>query len=690
MSVESFDDFDESDNSSQGSDLKPFQFRDDTTKEGTLQWLEDNFEEKKRRAVSRFDYYRKYNKLYKNSRRRTNSKKPRHSVNFVYDKIEDRVAQMDRMGVSISTIPANQDEQSDINNAKACDALLLGKGEELDMQDIQNTADRVKFNFGHSFTFVLWDKTAGPLHPKYKKYKDAGVKIPVMKNGKKQKGKFIKDEIHIGDIDVHVKGPDRVFPEIGKKDWKSVNEIDVLDSINKWELAATYPNMKNEIEEMNTVKDYKISIRDDVYQDDNMIDVNVFYHKKTKWLPDGAIIVWIQGAILSWDSYYYDEDCLPCEPDTDIDIHDEFWGRPFIVNIEQMQNYYNNIQSTQAADNGIGGRPKWMLPKGSAKVSQLNNDFAIVEYVGPVAPKLETPRPTNPQSFEIQDRLESKIKLFARTSDLGKGEVPQGITATSAIRLLDEAHSKLVKPMEDKRKRRLVKTYKMMLRRMQQYYTKDEGRMIRLLGKNNEYLIKSFDNANFDSIYDVRIENTSSLSESKAGKISDIIDLNMSTQTDPIFRKEEIIQMLDLGLDREFVDGATVAVTAAATVVEELINGNKVPEPQKHDNFLVHYSVIDKTMQSFSFRSKVSEEIRDTFEMYMMVLEGMMFQRAKINAKFANELSQLSMYPVYFKMEEPLSAIIQRHMMPIQQDPLQGGADTTKTELSATKTKEKK
>ena len=88
-------DFDESDNSSQGSDLKPFQFRDDKTKQGTLQWLEDNFEEKKRRAVSRFDYYRKYNKLYKNARRRTNSKKPRHSVNFVYDKIEDRVAPME-------------------------------------------------------------------------------------------------------------------------------------------------------------------------------------------------------------------------------------------------------------------------------------------------------------------------------------------------------------------------------------------------------------------------------------------------------------------------------------------------------------------------------------------------------------------------------------------------------------------
>lgn len=690
MSVESFDDFDESDNSSQGSDLKPFQFRDDKTKQGTLQWLEDNFEEKKRRAVSRFDYYRKYNKLYKNARRRTNSKKPRHSVNFVYDKIEDRVAQMDRMGVSVSCIPTNQDEQTDINNAKACDLLLLGKGEELGMQNIQNTADRVKFNFGHSFTFVLWDQSRGPLHPKYEKYKKAGVKIPVMKNGKKQKGKYIKEDIHIGDIDVHVKGPDRVFPEIGKDKWEDVNEIDVLDNINKWELAADYPNMKSEIEQMNTVKDYKISIRDDVYQDDNMVDVKTFYHKKTKWLPDGVMIKWIEGAILSWDSYPYDEDCLPCEPDTDIDIHDEFWGRPFIINIEQMQNYYNNIQSTQAADNGIGGRPKWMLPKGSAKVSQLNNDFAIVEYVGPVAPKLETPRPTNPQSFEVQDRLESKIKLFARTSDLGKGEVPAGITATSAIRLLDEAHSRLVKPMEDKRKTRLVKTYKMMLTRMQQFYKKSDGRLIRLLGKNNDYLIKSFEKANFNTIHDIRIENTSSLSESKSGKISDIIDLNMSTQTDPIFRKEEIVQMLDLGLDRTFVDGATVAVTAASTIVEALLNGEKVPEPQKHDNFLVHYSVLDKAMQSFSFRSKVNQETRDTFEMYVMVLEGMMFQRAKLNAKFATELAQLDQYPIYFKLEEPLAMVIQKHMMPMQGDPLQGGADTTKTKLSATKTKEKK
>jgi hypothetical protein len=316
---------------------------------------------------------------------------------------------------------------------------------------------------------------------------------------------------------------------------------------------------------------------------------------------------------------------------------------------------YNNTQSSQARDYGIASAPKWMMPKGSAKVSSLNNELTIVEYTGPVPPKLETPRATNPQSFDFQDRIEDKITRLSRTSDISRGEPPAGVTANSALRFLDEQESRMIAPMEKKRKRRVIEVSKMMLSRMKQFYSQDDGRMVRILGKDNSYMIKSFENADFNKIYDVKIQNSSSLPDTKTGKISTIVDLNIATQTDPVFK-----------------------VTSANTIVEQMLNGEEIPEPQVSDNFMVHYSIIDRAMQAFSFKTGVDDETRDVFELYMKTLEGLMWERAKKNAKFAMQLSDLDNYPMFFTIEQPLSAIIAMHQMPMQQDPLQGGADTTK------------
>ena len=70
-------------------------------------------------------------------------------------------------------------------------------------------------------------------------------------------------------------------------------------------------------------------------------------------------------------------------------------------------------------------------------------------------------------------------------------------------------------------------------------------------------MIKKIKKANFALVKDLKLRNTSALPDSKTGRISTIVDLNISTQTDPIFRKEEIIQLLDLGMDDAFKSEAT-------------------------------------------------------------------------------------------------------------------------------------
>ena len=688
MALDTFDSFNSTEEMAGQVDQRPFQFREDKSEKATLEWLNNNFDAKVTKAYSRLVTYRRYNNYYKgvqwedsitrasNRDVESTERRPKHTVNFVYDKMEDRVSQMSRIGVGFALLPSNHNDQDDINNAKSCKSMLSSRAEEIDLQSLMDSADKTKFTFGDSFTFVDWNPSAGPILPKYKKYKEQGKKVPKMdKNGKAIKGQYITEDVNVGDVVVRVKGPHEVFTELNKTSWGAVNELDETEYVNIWELKAEHPNLADKITKEQNMY-FSLNLNSAMDNNEDMILVKTFWHKKTKWLPNGAKIRYIESCILEMEDYPYEEETLPCVKDTDIDVSGEIWGRSFISMIEQLQRMYNNTQSSQARDYGVGSAPKWMFPKGSVEVSSLNNEFTLVEYRGAVKPELVTPRATNPQSFDFQDRMETKITRFARTSDIGKGELPPGITATSAIRLLDEKFSLMILPLENKRKTRIVKVYKMMLKRMAQFYKPSDGRMIRMLGENNEYLIKSFEKGDFGSIADVKFQKTSMLSDSKSGRISDIIDLNMSTQTDPIFRREQIVEMLDLGLDDAFVDGATVAVTAARTLVEELLDGNEVPEPQEYDSFLVFYSIFDTAMQSFAFRTKVKKEVRDRFKAYMLVLEGMMYERCKKNTKFCSEVMMLNNYPMFFTPSEPISIVMQRHQTPMQAPT--GGADTSK------------
>jgi hypothetical protein len=682
--IESFDDFNSTERMNSRYDLKPFQFRDNQNDDKeTLDWLTQNFDNTESASHSRMITYRRYQALYKgihwkpidgrDSNRDNNhsQRKPRHSVNFVWEMTDTKVSQQARLKTNFIAMPVHN-EQSDINNAKACELLLKARAEQIGMDTLQSEADTIKHLFGTVFTFITWNKDIGPEHPKVTELKEKGIPIPVLnkKTGKAESGKFI-ESLKVGDVEVENMGPDCVFPEMNKKKWSDVNHIEYGKWFDIDEVRADYPKLASEIKEnQRHYFDYELS---ETSRPDRQVFVRYFFHKPTKHLPNGEFIKYTDDVILERGKFPYEHGELPFIVDTDIDIYGELWGRSFIMNIEQMQRMYNNVQSGIARDHGIGSAPKWMMPKGSAEIASLNNEFSIVEYQGPIKPELVQSRPTNAQVFTVQDRLEKKMSQQSSIYDISRGEVPAGVTANSALRFLDEQESQRTMTLESKRKRRVIQTYKMMMMVMQQYYKESDGRTVRTLGPNNEVMIKSMKQANFKQVYDIRMQNSSSLPDTKTGKISTIVDLNMSTQTDPVFSKNEIIQMLDLGMDNAFTDGATVSVESAKTICEMMLNGEQVPEPMNTDNFLVYYSVLDKTTQSMSFKLKAPDSVKAEFVKYIETLEYLMFEKAKINQKFWSKLMEIESYPMIF-VPEVAVAQLAINFQPTPAAPQSGGS----------------
>lgn len=674
--IETFDEFEAIDETSVASELKPFQFREDKSDKGTLEWLNDFFNASLKAAQPRFEVYRRYLNYFKNIQWKASAprdynrdsidsgkRNPKMSINYFHETVEAKVSQRGRNRIAIAVLP-NNSEQSDINNAQLYKMLLDHRGREIDIDGLNQDFDRIMFIFGHAFMHIYWDMNEGPLHPRFKMVKDNTINEEEKKKIEKLLEKKGLSELKVGDVKMCPIGPDKVFPELGKRSLDTCDYVNIIEWKPLEEVKAEYPKQAAEIEDGAGVKgtdgiDFK-----EYRQWENYVLVHTFYHRPTKYFPKGCKIVWVAGAILVNEDFPYEHKKLPLVEDKDIRVYDEFWGRSYLGNIEQLQRMNNNIQSAVARNEGVGSMPKWLVQKGSTKISGLNNEFTIVEYTGAIEPRLVPNNATHPRTLEIMDRNEKKIYNIATIYDISRGVVPTGVTANSALRFLDEQESQRDSIGVMNRKTRILKEYWFMKSLMRQYYRADDERTIKIIGVDNEYMIRSMKDVNTEADYDVKLQNVSALPDTKTGKISTIIDLNTASQTDPIFRREEIIQMLDLGMDETFKNEATVAVNAAKTAVDMLLRGEQIPEPKVSDNFIVHYGIFVRTMQSFTFRDTVSKEIQLAFEQYIMTLEYLMFERAKKNFKFLQELLTLDMYPIYFKPEIPVFQLQQMMMAP--------------------------
>jgi len=212
----------------------------------------------------------------------------------------------------------------------------------------------------------------------------------------------------------------------------------------------------------------------------------------TKFFPEGCRIIYCEDLILDWIDFPYADKELPFVEDKDIETFDEFWGRPFIVNIEQFYRMNNSIWSGIARNHGVMNAPKYVYPEGSVYKQSLNNEFGSIAYRGPQAPQVLQHNYVNRGELELSTMISNRAGKLGRLYDISRGNVPQGVTAAQAMRLLEDQQYQAMAVTSENRKQRVLDIYRMVVKRMAQYYKPDDGRMSRILGPNNSYLMKSF------------------------------------------------------------------------------------------------------------------------------------------------------------------------------------------------------
>ena len=600
-------------------------------------------------------------------------------ANHLYDLAKNRASRLIKFKPAVAVLPTN-DELGDKIAAKMSKQLLDHIWYESDFEGkIQTQLVTNALVMGESYLFVLWDSEKGDISPAYvqaKKQAKEG-KIPLLdENGNITVDPYgnkiyIDRPVRVGDVNYQVFLASEVLLQ-KKQKFVDVNYCFTRELVSCQELRARYPEKAAKIKDLqdNQVYDYEKMEMRPARQEQV---VYTFWHKRSPMMDKGRKIVFIRDVLLENEEFPFSHDNLPFVRFTDIEYPGELYGVSFFENVKQLTGTYNNLTNMLLRNIVLASHPKWMVPAGSVALDRLGNDITIVQYKGPQPPVLAT-APTVPADvFNFREKIKEEFQQISGVFGVSRGEPPPGIKAGVALQFLSEQESERYNELVLKYNDMILGIAKMTLAVAGDYYDESDERLIRVIGKDNQWMTKFFNVAYLEKDYDIRVQNTSALPRSIAARTQTLLDLNERFPDQ--FTSEQVIDLLDLAQSDKFIDSATVAVRAAQAETEELskIGKDALSEeqlaPKEYENHIIHWREHTKAVQEYSFKYQTPPEAQERLINHILAHEMLMVEHAKKNPKFDQELAQLALFPMFYVIPQAIApAPMPQAGQPGQQD----------------------
>ena len=640
---------------------KPFHSIKDKGDKEILDWLNKIFSSLEKQSVSRHNNYKSNLAVYRginnlkpsiprDADRPNMNKVSKFVVNHLYDMTETKISQMCRIKPSVDILPTN-DEHSDKNAAIAVKHLINHLWYLHNMDSLLQKMQRYTRIFGESYVFIEWDPEQGDLHPLYVKARDAGTDLMLLDaEGNPElddSGKPVildKDvPVKIGDLKYEVEVPWRVFLQRKRK----IEDVDYCFRIKVKaieDLKKDYPHLKQKLKSEKNIKLFNTNDLTEKLLEEETVVIE-FFHKNTQYCPEGYYVKFTKDVILEKSRLPYSHGGLPFERLTDLDVPEHLNGISAYEMIRPVQSMHNNLSTLLAKNIYLTGHAKWVMPRGACKIESLGNDSTIVQYQGPTPPQLLQTRPNPPEAYQFREMLKDEMGQIYGVQGVSRGTPPKGITAGVALQFLNEQEQERATTDVAKHNSLIQSIAKKTIAVAGDYYQPDDGRMLRIVGKDNKYSIRHFDSANLSKDYDIRVQVGSALPESKAGKIQRIIEI-MQLKPD-LLSNERWIDLLDLGNSDKMNTLITSAVRAAESENEDMMAGKFVEDPQDYEDHIVHWKTHVKEIQKRSFKEECPLELREKVLEHIALHEFAMMERAQSSPLFEAKLAELPLFPIF-------------------------------------------
>ncbi len=542
------------------------------------------------------------------------------------------IAKMTKSRPVFVGVPRTSDEEA-IGAARLAEANMDYQWDQLDLQRKLRAALSWSRMCSAGFWKVCWDSSKGrqmtvmaDAQGATLKNQNGGLVLPAhvanmdpstLADGIKEK------QIPLGDISVEVRSPFQMFVDplcneegLENAEWIGEESVQsqtyVADRYGK-DIGADTDFQAGTMEAM-----LPAGIGQRGAQTYRGVKVREYWAQPSSENPQGKHVVWAGGQVLLEEGNPYPK--LPYVMFRATPVPGRFWPDATVTPLISPQTELNKRKSQIAENAQRIGNPPLLIPEG--------NDY---EYSGLAGGELRyqvTGSPADVPSFLVPPempgyirediaRIESSIQEISGQHDISHGAVPAGVTAASAINLLQEADDTRLGPDIQDMERSLADAGRRITWLTQHYYT--DERMLRISGEDGGWDIVSFKGKSLDGNEDIGVQAGSALPRSKAAKqaaIQDVLNLMLQYGQPPKDRDmRRAFEAYDVGgLDRLFADlGEDERQIQRENM--KMTNG-VVVEINSYDNDAAHIDGHEQFQKSAAY-DRLDDSVKAIFEAHV-------------------------------------------------------------------------
>jgi hypothetical protein len=456
--------------------------------------------------------------------------------NRILPTVVARVAKKTKSRPTFVCTPATADD-SDMANAEIAEKVLANDWKLLNL-DYQHLMVQFWAEIcGAGFWKIYWDKTKGdsakflfgpdgePLRPEDKKspMRADDPKAEILLQLAEQQGVGIEEkEVARGDMAVDVISPFELYPDPLAQSLDECEWI-IEEKIRSKEYMLKTYGAKSFTEDA----EIPVGVAESRYASSSGSSKNrakgvrvfEYFCRPNQKYPEGKWVVWANNQILQEtnvaDSPYSD---FPYVMFSSNLVPGRFWPTSITSQLRGPQTDLNKLQS-QIRENAIRiGNPSVAISR-EANVQwtgKIGEKVLYSDTVQNALPSFIQPPEIPVYVREEINRIQDSIKEISGLHEISNASVPAGITAASAINLLQEADDSRLGPEIQLMEKTLAIAGNYILK-LRAKWT-DDKRMIHMAGEDGKWDIFAFKGDMLEKVLNVDVQAGSGMPQSKAAK----------------------------------------------------------------------------------------------------------------------------------------------------------------------------
>jgi len=381
-------------------------------------------------------------------------------------------------------------------------------------------------------------------------------------------------------FDVFVENPNN-------DDFDSQNVIVTREDVNRFDIAAQYPDLEEEILNLPRVNSAGTSRSMSMpSSDDNRVWLYKAYHRESPAMPNGRMIYFADNGLVLQDygrNPYVDLQSSET-PNRGIPIfcfrpsirHGRHFGHTRGFDVLALQDNLNALTSTVATNQVTFGVQHIAVPRTAGiQASQIGGSTKMYEYdIDPETGKglpevlrlLETPQ----EIFRYIDSLVLQMETLMGVNSIMRGKVTTSIPPTGVAAALLTAQGQIANSDIEAAYYRVVESSAMFLLYMIARFQRSED-TINIVGKDKQRESKTFNGENLTAVNNVSASVGNPLARTTAGKIA-ILEVGM--QNGMIKTPAQFMEVLQTGNLKQELEGGTAELNLIRWENEKLRNSS--------------------------------------------------------------------------------------------------------------------